>query len=201
MHLLLIDNHLDLKDQGAPQLHALIKKTAKRLEWDITVHVQKISSFNESIGFDRIVLSGSAQSMFSSDPWVLKLLKKITQWTDQKIPLLGICFGHQIIARAFGAQGKSHPIISTLTQVFPKKDSQSKGIFANMPSFFAVSSHQESLISVPSGFEISAWSAHCPIEAISCEEKKIAGVQFHPEKNALFQEEPGIQILKNFLLW
>lgn len=114
-----------------------------------------------------------------------------------KIPILGVCLGHQAIAQAFGGNivpaermmhGKTSPI-----------HHDGKTIFAGLPDPFTATRYHSLIVerdSLPAELEISAWTAEGEIMGIRHKQWAIEGVQFHPES---ILTEHGHQLLRNFL--
>lgn len=111
------------------------------------------------------------------------------------IPILGICYGHQLMAHTLGGEVKSAEI-----REYGKTDVSLKN---EVKLFKALGdsgqcwmSHTDFVSKAPKGFVVTASTAQCEIAAMSNEEKKLYGVQFHPEvEHTLF----GKDMLKNFL--
>ena len=119
-----------------------------------------------------------------------------------KIPLLGVCLGHQSIGQAFGGN-----IIRAKTVMHGRLSDMhhsSKGIFSNLPSPFAATRYHSLVIeqdSLPECLEVTCWTnqADGSIEEIMGVKHKtlaVEGVQFHPES---ILSQHGHQIFKNFL--
>ena len=119
-----------------------------------------------------------------------------------KIPLLGVCLGHQAIGQAFGGN-----IIRAKTVMHGRLSDMhhsSKGIFSNLPSPFAAMRYHSLVIeqdSLPECLEVTCWTnqADGSIEEIMGVKHKtlaVEGVQFHPES---ILSQHGHQIFKNFL--
>jgi anthranilate synthase/aminodeoxychorismate synthase-like glutamine amidotransferase len=114
-----------------------------------------------------------------------------------KVPLLGVCLGHQCIAEAFGgvvagAGEIKHGKMSTITH-------DGKGVFAGLPNpFEAVRYHSLAIVpeSMPDCLEVTARSESDIIMGVRHRELTIEGVQFHPES---IMTTPGKQLLGNFL--
>ncbi|MFW6380828.1 MAG: glutamine amidotransferase-related protein, partial [Spirochaetota bacterium] len=114
-----------------------------------------------------------------------------------KIPILGVCLGHQAIGYAFGARivqakrivhGKAEPIMI-----------DGRGIFRSIPvpaTFTRYHSLAIDFATVPDGFEVTATAEDGEIMGIRHKEHVIEGVQFHPESIA---SENGKRLLRNFL--
>ena len=114
-----------------------------------------------------------------------------------RVPILGVCLGHQSIATAFGGK------VIRAKQVMHGKTSQINhtgvGVFANLPSPFTVTRYHSLTIeraTLPACLEITAWTADDEIMGVRHKEFAIEGVQFHPES---ILSEHGHALLKNFL--
>jgi len=114
-----------------------------------------------------------------------------------KIPVFGVCLGHQSIGQVFGGKiirarrlmhGKTSPI-----------HHDNKGVFANLPNPFEATRYHSLIIekeSCPDCFEITAYADEDEIMGIRHKELPVFGVQFHPES---ILTTHGKQLLKNFL--
>ena len=119
-----------------------------------------------------------------------------------KIPILGVCLGHQAIAQAFGAK------IIHAKDVMHGKTSEiyhdHRGVFHKLPMPFQATRYHSLVVeqeSLPSSFEITAWTQEhngkkSEVMGISHREYLLQGVQFHPES---ILTEAGHQLLQNFL--
>jgi anthranilate synthase component 2 len=114
-----------------------------------------------------------------------------------KIPLLGVCLGHQAIGQAFGGQ-----IIHAKTLMHGKTSQVShtgQGVFAELPSPFRATRYHSLVIereSCPDCLEITAWTDDGEIMGVRHKSLPIEGVQFHPES---IMTEHGHSLLRNFL--
>src|SRR5450830_152419 len=114
-----------------------------------------------------------------------------------KLPILGVCLGHQAIGAAFGgnivrAQQLMHGKTSVITTT-------QEGVFANLPRQFVVNRYHSLAIeraSCPEVLAITAWTDDGEIMGVRHKELPIQGVQFHPES---ILTEHGHAMLKNFL--
>lgn len=114
-----------------------------------------------------------------------------------KIPILGVCLGHQSIGAAFGGK------VIRAKQVMHGKTSlvthTGAGVFKGLPSPFTVIRYHSLAIereSLPDCLEITAWTDDGEIMGVRHKELKVEGVQFHPES---ILSEHGHALLKNFL--
>ena len=114
-----------------------------------------------------------------------------------KLPILGVCLGHQAIGEAFGgnvirAKQVMHGKTSTIAHT-------GDGVFKDLPSPFTVIRYHSLAIeraSLPSCLEVTAWTDDGEIMGVRHKEYDIEGVQFHPES---ILSEHGHALFKNFL--
>jgi anthranilate synthase/aminodeoxychorismate synthase-like glutamine amidotransferase len=114
-----------------------------------------------------------------------------------RVPLLGVCLGHQCIGEAYGA------VVAGAGEIKHGKMSQishdGKGVFAGLPNpFAAVRYHSLAIVpkTLPEVLEVSARSESGVIMGVRHKELTLEGVQFHPES---ILTKPGKQLLANFL--
>ncbi len=146
--------------------------------------------------FDGVALSGSPD-MMSKNSTVKKFSAELEAIRDSTAPLLGVCFGHQMIARAFGAD-----VVKARAPVlkFVKTDALSpRGLFEGLPRpAMLLESRHEIVKSLPEGFELIAKSETTPIAAMRHRRRPIFGVQSHPERYSARNEE-GRKLVGNFV--
>ena len=147
-------------------------------------------------GPDLVILTGS--SALLSKPETRKLFQQeITLVRESSFPILGVCYGHQIIGSAFGSplrdMGKMLRRYDQVTVV------KKHPLFEGLPSKLVVAeSHRQELTRVPDEFEHLAKSATSRVEAMVHRTKPIFGVQFHPERSSA-EHSHGRIILQNLL--
>ena len=137
-----------------------------------------------------IIFSGGPSSVYNSDAPVPE--NKIY---DMGLPLLGICYGHQLIVNKYGGKVKraNKEYGSSVLTIDSDKDLLS-GIGESVRAWM---SHGDEAEQIPEGFKIIGHTEGAKAAAIASEEKSIYGIQFHPE---VVHTEQGIEILKNFVL-
>ena len=114
-----------------------------------------------------------------------------------KIPILGVCLGHQSIGQAFG--GKIVHAQTIMHGKTSKISHNNKGVFSGIKNPFIATRYHSLVIekqTLPSCFDITAWTDDNEIMGIKHKELAIEGVQFHPES---ILSEHGHDLLKNFL--
>jgi len=137
-----------------------------------------------------IIFSGGPNSVYDESAFTCD--EKIF---ELGVPVLGICYGMQLMAKHFGGK-----VEKAETREYGKAEIQvstNKVLFQNLPEQQVVwMSHGDLVKEVPSGFTVDAESSSCPIAAMSNEEEKLYGVQFHPEvRHSVY----GNDLLKNFV--
>ena len=114
---------------------------------------------------------------------------------EMNLPLLGICYGHQLIVNKFGGKVKraNKEYGSSLLTIDNDKDLLS-GVGKSVRAWM---SHGDEAEQIPEGFKVIGHTESAKAAAIASEEKSIYGIQFHPE---VVHTEQGTEILKNFVL-
>ena len=114
-----------------------------------------------------------------------------------RVPILGVCLGHQAIGEAFGGRivraprlmhGKTSPILH-----------KGRGIFAGLDNPFEATRYHSLIVereSLPASLEVVAWTPEGEIMALKHRDHETWGVQFHPES---ILTRPGLRLIENFL--
>ncbi|HSG72056.1 MAG TPA: aminodeoxychorismate/anthranilate synthase component II [Planctomycetaceae bacterium] len=151
----------------------------------------------EQLAPERIVISPGPCT-----PNEAGLSKEVIAHFGPRIPLLGVCLGHQSIADVYGAKVVRHDRLmhGKVSPIY--HDGQ--GVFAGLPNPFTATRYHSLIVpeeSLPADLVISAWAEdegylHKEVMGIRHAHYPVHGVQFHPES---FLTDAGIQLLKNFL--
>ena len=157
----------------------LLKDTGATGEFDIfnTVKGEYPESFD---AYDAVLLTGSRTDSFSQEPWVLALREKVEQLLQAKKKLVGICFGHQLIALILGARvgrapqgwGAGRMAYQWLAPDMPEAQGRD--------NIALLASHQDQVFDLPEGATLLATSEFCPVAAFAVEDRVFC-VQPHPE--------------------
>ncbi len=141
---------------------------------------------------DRIVISPGPCS-----PDQAGISVELIQKAAGKIPLLGVCLGHQAIGAAFGAE-----VVRAKTLMHGKTseiEHTGQGVFHRLPSPMTVIRYHSLAVSrecLPEELTVTAWTADGEIMGLQHRQLAVHGVQFHPES---ILREYGHALLKNFL--
>jgi len=146
----------------------------------------------ERLAPDKIVISPGP-----CDPPKAGISMEVVRRLAGRIPILGVCLGHQSIGAALGGKiilasrlmhGKTSPILH-----------DGRGVFRGLPSPFDATRYHSLLVereSLPACFEVSAWTAEGEIMGLRHKTLAVEGIQFHPES---ILTQSGKALLKNFL--
>lgn len=141
-------------------------------------------------GAKGVVISGGPQSVYAAN--APKFPADIFQ---AALPVLGICYGHQLIAHAFGGRvrpGKQREYGQASLQIVGHDT-----ILSEIPSGDVVwMSHGDEVDELPPGFDLLASTDDCRVAAMADTRRKLFGVQFHPE---VTHSRRGQQVIENFI--
>lgn len=157
-----------LRDAGA---------TGWTMERFSTPEFQYPASFD---GYDAVLLTGSKADSFSDEPWVVELRCRVTALLDTDTKLLGVCFGHQLIALCMGAKVGRAPqgwVTGRNTYTWHASDMAASD---NRGTFALLASHQDQVLELPPGATLLASSDRCPISAYA-RGQEVLCIQPHPE--------------------
>ncbi len=149
------------------------------------ISIDKIKQINPK----GIIFTGGPNSVYDEkaphvDPQIFEL----------NIPILGICYGCQLIAYTLGGEVKHAE-----TREYGKQEAtfETSKMFKNLKSKNQVwMSHTDYISKLPKGFKIVAHTQTCPVAAMENDQKQVYGVQYHPE---VVHTKDGIEMLRNFL--
>ncbi len=143
-------------------------------------------------GADGVVLSGGALSLEGTDT-----LGRVNEWIDWlPVPVLGICVGHQYLARHYGGTVRRSPS-PEFGRARIVVEPAAGPLFGGLgPSLTVWESHNDQVGDLPPGWTRLATGPTCAVQAISDPTGRRLGVQFHPEVEPT---EGGRRLLENFL--
>ncbi len=164
-----LDKHESISGMFRSWLHPALPEA----EWtSIAVHAgEKLPAPDEFQGY---LITGSRHGVYDDLPWMPTLTEFIRELRRSKTPVVGICFGHQIMAHAYGARVEK----SELGWVLGAETYGDHTAFAM---------HQDQILEFPSGAAKITGSPRCNIARIEYDFPAMS-VQYHPEFSAAFME-------------
>ena len=174
--------------------------------WNLVHYLREIGAEvrverNDSISARQAIDSGASAVLISPGPGTPDdagiSLELVSACAESRMPLLGVCLGHQAIGQHFGGSvvragavmhGKTSRIIH-----------DSSGLFETVPSPFVATRYHSLIVDkdgLPDGLIVNAWADDDTVQGLRHAQLPIHGVQFHPESIA---SEHGHRLLANFL--
>ena len=141
----------------------------------------------EDIDADGLVLSGGPS---------IDRIGNCPVYLDLDIPVLGICLGHQVMARELGGEVGEGDYGGYADVTVDVLDDEDPLVGSLAPNTRVWASHADEVTRVPEGFERTAESDVCGVEAMSDADRNLYGVQWHPE---VAHTEEGEEVFENFL--
>ncbi len=139
-----------------------------------------------------IIFTGGPNSVFlDSSPSYTKEI------FEMGIPIMGICYGSQLMAHLLGGKVATAPVSEyghTVTEITLNSSKLFKGVPSSITTWM---SHTDYIAEAPEGFSVAAHTKDCPVAAMENAEKCFYATQFHPE---VMHTEFGKEILRNFVL-
>jgi len=179
-------------DFGGQYCHLISRRVREQNVYsEIVQHdisAEQIEALKEKFNLKGLILSGGPASVYEKD--APKCDMKIL---DLDIPVLGLCYGHQLIAQLVGGKVELGAREYGITYVDVDKP---VGVLKGLSQRERVwMSHGDTVYELPNGYEVLAHTEKCPVAAFKHEAKPLYGLQWHPE---VMHTEKGQQMLRNF---
>lgn len=184
--LLLIDNY----DSFSYNLFQYLSELGEEV---LVVRNDKVTLAGiEKMKPQRIVISPGP-----STPLRAGISNEVIQHFGHRLPILGVCLGHQCIGYSFGASvGQAKEIMHGRASLIYHNN---QGVLAGLPNPFSAIRYHSLIVrreGLPDCLEITAWTEDGTIMGLRHRQYPVEGVQFHPES---FMTEAGKELLRNFL--
>jgi anthranilate synthase/aminodeoxychorismate synthase-like glutamine amidotransferase len=155
---------------------------------------------NDKIDIDTIEHMNPQRIVVSpgpSTPLNAGISNQVIQHFGARLPVLGVCLGHQCIGYSYGASyGRAKQIMHGKSSLIHH---DGKGVFAGLPNPFSAIRYHSLMVNregLPDCLQVTAWTDDDTIMGLRHREHMVEGIQFHPES---FMTHAGKDILKNFL--
>lgn len=173
MSILLLDNFLDTK---------FADYFSSYFAEDLIIMRAPENQFPADLEYySHVILSGSEESILNDAEWIDKEMELVRQLKELGTPTIGLCFGHQLIARALW--GKEFVSRSPKPEIGWKNvvvDKQNQ-LFENLPANFDIYNAHFDQVEVHEEMDILAHSDICKVQAFQVKDAPMWGTQFHPE--------------------
>lgn len=147
------------------------------------VNVQAGEPLPDPAGFAGCVVTGSHDMVTDDRPWMVETAAWLRRAANAGFPVLGICFGHQLLAHGLGGEAGYHPEgleIGTADITLTEAAAEDP-LFRKLPNRFpAHVTHSQTALKLPEGATLLGTGSHDPHQAFRLGES-VWGVQFHPE--------------------
>jgi GMP synthase (glutamine-hydrolysing) len=157
-----------------------LEKSGKQAEF---VRVPGRIDLPDVSGYTHVIISGSEASALDDMPWDELLQETVEQIIEQQKPLLGICYGHQFLARVqAGKESVGRTPVPEFGWTLIRLSANP--LFAGIPDPVCMVSHYDAVQQLPDDFKIIAATSVCQIHGFQYKDLPVWGVQFHPEYNS-----------------
>jgi len=131
--------------------------------------------------FTHVILTGSEATIMERPQWVLDEVEFVKEAASKKIPVLGSCYGHQMIALALAGPKSVQRSCAPEIGWIPIKIIKDSTILCKERLFFSFTIHFDEVIGIGSDFDVLALTPLCSVHAFQKKEAPVWGIQSHPE--------------------
>lgn len=167
------------RPKDGEKFRSLLSLTAP--DWDYPVFAVKDGVFPDALDCDGVLITGSPASVHDGAAWMARLEALVRHIVAQGIPLYGVCFGHQIIAKALGGVVGPNPDGWGLGPVRAHLMEEARAVLC-------YAAHIEQVTQLPPEARITARGPGCPIAGFGLAER-VQTTQYHPEMTPDFMAD------------
>lgn len=177
LRLAFIDNSIDSSVYN-PEQHW---NPCFGLEWDSFKATKHQFPDFRKVRYTHLLLTGSEASIVNRDKWAEEEAEVIQEAVERGIPVLGSCYGHQLLAYAL--LGSSSVRRSPQPEVgwIPVQIIRESRILGKKKQAFSFSVHFDEVVNLNADFHVLASTERCPVQAFQLKDRPIWGFQIHPE--------------------
>ena len=144
-------------------------------------------------GFTHFILTGSEASIMERDSWVYPEVDFVQEAVKQGYPVLGSCYGHQLLALALSGQNHVRRCPEPELGWYPIRINRANEILGKEGVFYAYTLHFDEVVGLDAKFRILASTPNCRIHVFRYQSLPVWGIQSHPEIDV----KTGIQLFRN----
>lgn len=145
--------------------------------------------------FTHVILTGSEASIMDRPPWVLDEIELVKEAVSYQIPVLGSCYGHQMIALALEGPDCVRRSPSPEIGWIPIEISKENSLLGKKGCFYSYTIHFDEVIGLGDDYDVLALTDLCSIHAYQKKSSSVWGIQSHPE----ITPDEGKILLKNLI--
>jgi len=158
---------------------AAIASTGIEVEWQVyRAYAGELPAGTKAC--DAYLITGSRAGTYDGEPWIAALESFVRDLVRQRVPLVGICFGHQLIAQALGGTVEKSPRGWGIGVHTYNTDRAAPWMRPALPRFTVPVCHQDQVVGLPGGADRLASSEHCENFLVQFNTTTM-GIQGHPE--------------------
>jgi len=156
-------------------------------EWIFTIYSVKDDNFPQAEDADGYVITGSPASVHDDLPWIRKLEHFIQQLDDDRIPLIGLCFGHQLIAKALGGRVSENPGGWRFGVAATQFSVSRSWMDPPASQLLLHACHSEQVTQLPPGATLLGGDEFCPVGSFAID-SHVFTTEYHPEFTTSFMQ-------------
>jgi len=186
----IIDNSIN------PEVYSPVQHWSKylKVEWE-TFSAKKGRFPDLSEGYTHLILTGSEASIMERNLWVYQEVEFIREAVAKNLPVLGSCYGHQLLAIALAGYKYVNRCQKPEIGWIPIKIRMDNHLLGSRGVFYAYTLHFDEVVDLDDTFEVLASTEQCRIHAFKLKNKPLWGMQAHPEINI----PAGKQLFNNLI--